>query len=412
MADVSDEYPRLRPVEAFPAEVEGRRVVCLKDPEGLAEGMLMAPPELIPILAMFDGQQSIPDIQAAVTRQSGTILPGDRLREIVRQLDEALFMEGGRITSHREAVLRAFRNAPVRPAVHAGQSYEADPDALRRWMDGFFAPPEGPGAPDFTPGAIPLRGVIAPHIDLRCGGPAFAWAYKAVAEASDADLFLVLGTGHSVARTPYALTRKDYDTPFGPVRADLKFIDALAARSGQDLFAEELAHRTEHSIEFQAVFLKYLFPDRDIAMVPILCGSFHEMIAARTSPMSAGPVRDFVEALKETIREDGRRVCVIAGVDFAHVGTKFGDPGPMTPEFLEAVASEDRERIARVEALDPEGFFETVSRDGDRRRICGTSSIYTMLRVMEAGSGKLLRYDRTVDARTDSAVTFASMAFY
>ena len=128
--------------------------------------------------------------------------------------------------------------------------------------------------------------------------------------------------------------------------------------------------------------------------------------------MQTEAVRGFVEALRQTIEKDGRRVCLIAGVDFAHVGTKFGDQGPMTPAFLEAVECEDRERIAAIAALDAEAFFRTISRDGDRRRICGTSSIYTMLHAMDASEGQLLRYDRTVDPKTDSAVTFASMAFY
>lgn len=409
---MSLDFPKLRPVEAFPVEMRGRRVICLRDPEGLIDSMLMVPPELFYIVAMFDGQHSILDIQVAFTRQFGTILTSDRVRELIGQLDEARFLEGERISQLRQQILDAFRSAPLRPAVHAGQSYEADPGRLRAWMDTFFDPPAGPGRPGVDGRTETVKGIIAPHIDLRCGGPCFAWAYREIVEASDADLFIVFGTGHSLVRSPYALTRKDYDTPFGPVRADQAFIEALSQRCPTDLFAEELGHRTEHSIEFQALFLKYLYPDRDVAFVPILCGSFHEMIAGRKSPMETEAVRGFVEALRETIQKDGRWICLIAGVDFAHVGAKFGDPGPMTPAFLDAVASEDRERIAAIAALDAEAFFGTISRDGDRRRICGTSSIYTMLHAMNASEGRLLRYDRTVDPQTDSAVTFASMAFY
>lgn len=409
---MASDFPKLRPVEAFPVEMEGRHVICLRDPEGLTDSVLMVPPELFFILTLFDGQHAIQDIQVAFTREFGTILSSEKIREIAGQLDEAHFMEGERIAQLRRQVLDAFHGAPVRPAAHAGQSYEADPVPLRAWMDAFFDPPEGPGRPGNGQKKA-LKGVVAPHIDLRRGGPCFAWAYKEVAEAVDADLFLVFGTGHAVVQDPYALTRKDYDTPFGPVRADRAFIDALAERCRPaDLFAEELGHRTEHSIEFQALFLKYLYPDREIAFVPILCGSFHEMIAARRSPAETEAIGRFIEALRETVEADGRRVCMIAGVDFAHVGTKFGDPGPMTPAFLEAVASEDRERIEAIAALDAEAFFGTISRDGDRRRICGTSSIYTMLRALDAAEGRLLRYDRMVDPQTDSCVTFASMAFY
>ena len=123
MSDVSDDFPRLRPVDAFPVEVEGRRVVCLRDPEGLAEGMLMVPPELLPILAMFDGQRSILDIQAAFTRQSGTILPSDRLYVGVRgeaRAPIALF-DGDSLIA--EAALRIdgvhdFIAVPLRPGPH------------------------------------------------------------------------------------------------------------------------------------------------------------------------------------------------------------------------------------------------------------------------------------------------------
>ena len=410
--NMGSDYPKLRAVEAYPVKIQGRSSICLRDPEGLAEGAVMVPPELFYIIAMFDGRHSIPDISLAYTRQFGTVIPSDRIREIINQLDEALFLEGNRVSKLRQQALDGYRRAPVRPAAHAGGSYEADPDKLRAQMDAFFEAPSGPGRPEPNGRAGTVRGGIAPHIDLRIGGPCLAWAYKEIIELSNAELFIVFGTGHASRNSIYTLTRKDYDTPFGVVRTDQRFIDALSKRCTADLFVEEIVHRSEHSVEFQAIFLKYLYPEKEVSFVPILCGSFHEMIAREEPPMENRIVRDFIKGLRETIEEDGRSICMISGVDFAHVGAKFGDQGPITPDFLESVASEDRERIEAIETLDADGFFKTIQRDGDRRRICGTSSIYTMLQVMNASEGRLLNYDRTVDPQTDSAVTYASMAFY
>src|SRR5262249_8660388 len=79
---------------------------------------------------------------------------------------------------------------------------------------------------------------------------------------------------------PFALTRKPYDTPLGSAPVDVDFVEALAARAHQDCFAAEVAHRNEHSIEFQAVFLKYLFAGRrDVRIVPVLTSFVHEALA-------------------------------------------------------------------------------------------------------------------------------------
>ncbi|HEY7602357.1 MAG TPA: hypothetical protein VIB60_07625, partial [Methylomirabilota bacterium] len=73
MADLSDS-PRLRAVEAFPARVEDRDVVCLRDPSGLTDAVLTVPRGLAPILALFDGSRSFVDVQAEIMRQCGELV--------------------------------------------------------------------------------------------------------------------------------------------------------------------------------------------------------------------------------------------------------------------------------------------------------------------------------------------------
>lgn len=38
--------------------------------------------------------------------------------------------------------------------------------------------------------------------------------------------------------------------------------------------------------------------------------------------------------------------------------------------------------------------------------------MYTMLHLLNAEPGRLLRYDRSLDRQTQSSVSFASVAFY
>ncbi|MGA1198778.1 MAG: AmmeMemoRadiSam system protein B [Candidatus Latescibacterota bacterium] len=402
------EKPLVRYVDAFPTEIEGKQLVYLRDPEGLAPG-LAVPPAAYFLISHMDGLHSVTDLKTVFAKQfSGASVTLEEIGQLIAQLDGAFLLRNARYQTRRRENEMAFRQAPIRPAAHAGLSYPDDPNVLRLMIDGFFD--AGPGRPHGN-GAEPLRALIAPHIDFNRGGPCFAWAYKALAESPAPDLFVVLGTGHS-ARMPFVMSRKDFETPFGVLRADREIIDQIAKRAPLDVFADEFAHKEEHAIEFQAVFLKYLYPDQDIPFVPILCGSFHEMVEKQKMPQTASVVSEFVQGLKEVLNVSGKRVCLIAGVDLSHVGQHFGDADVLTDGFVADVERVDQALIKKAGAMDADGYFDVVIQECDRTRVCGTSSIYTMLQVMDAKRGELLNYDHIVDQDTQQMVSFVSMAFY
>jgi hypothetical protein len=62
-----------------------------------------------------------------------------------------------------------------------------------------------------------------------------------------------------------------------------------------------------------------------------------------------------------------------------------------------------------VLAADAGGFFASVASDGDARRICGLSPIYTLLRLLPQQPGRLLRYSQWPDP--EGAVTFCAVSF-
>jgi len=405
------EYPCLRPVEAFPAVVSGQEVLCLRDPSQYCESVVYLPTQTASILGLFDGEHSLLDIQAAFVRQYGDLLFREQLLQLIRSLDEHLFLDSPHFADHRAEVDEGFLHAESRPALLAGKSYPSDADALRRQLDNYLTDPDGPGETPASPAAGSLTGLVVPHIDFARGGPCYAWGYRELEGALPPDRYLILGTVHAAIARPFALTKKSFDTPLGPVETDTEFVTRLLAVTGHGLLHDELAHRAEHSIEFQTVFLRHRTPPaRPVRIVPILCGSLHRAVEERRSPGEMKEVESFLAALRETLAALGGRTLIMASADLAHIGPRFGDRGQITPGQLREVADADREMLESVEAGDAEAFFHAVARDGDRRRICGLPPIYALLRLLPGARGRVLSYKQWPDPQ--GTVTFAAVALY
>jgi AmmeMemoRadiSam system protein B len=306
--------------------------------------------------------------------------------------------------------------SPLRKAAHAGTTYEADPDSLRKQFDEFFESDGGPGKVELGSASGRLTGLIAPHIDVRRGGVCYATAYRELASHSDAQTFIILGISHNQTKRRFVLTKKDFQTPLGTVHTDTEMADSLAAKTDRDFFIDEYVHRGEHSIEFQVLFLQYLFgSERDFRILPILCTSFHRLhdSGGREDVVQfQQEVDEFLTSLSETIREADRKVCLIAGVDLSHLGRRFGQDIEITPDFLKMADREDRRMLEHVLAQDSETFLESIEKEKDRRNVCGVPAIYSLLTLLEPGSSKLLKYDWAAETQTQSLVTFAAAAFY
>ncbi|MBI3015139.1 MAG: AmmeMemoRadiSam system protein B [Candidatus Tectomicrobia bacterium] len=405
------DYPKLRNVEAFPVNLNGQHLVCLRDPYNFSEKLLFLPLPAFFVVSLLDGQHSLLDIQEAFLRRYGEILFGENIEQLLRELEGNFLLEGPVFQQRKQQVEGEFRCSNLRLASHAGQSYPGDAGEIRKQLGSFFTDQRGPGLPGPATQEPPLRGLISPHIDLRSGGPCYAWGYRRMAEHRSTDLFVILGTGHSLS-FPFALTRKDFESPLGVAETDQAFVDRLAESGGENLFAGEFVHRAEHTIEFQLLFLQYLFGGRDrFRIVPILCGSFHSFLDSSQSPGSDPAVGRFLGALAREVANYSGKVCVIASADLSHVGPRYGDLEPPSPRFLEEVEREDRRLLARAEQGDAEGFFDCTRQVQDRYRVCGVSAIYSMLKVLGEVRGRLLRYDRSAVDQENSTVSYASMAF-
>lgn len=403
--------PQLRSVESIvvPDERHGR-VVVLRDTQGIAPGQAVLPPALLPILARFDGAHTCEEIAAEATAELGGEVPVELVERLVQQLDEGLFLEGPTFDAALARARRDFEDAPLRPASHAGGAYPADAKELRSYM-----------AEQCVSRAAPRRragrivGLVAPHIDPWRGAVGYGHAYGTLARTlpDEVDTFLVFGTSHAPMQEPFALLRKGYDTPLGPMPVDEAAVDALAKAARFDAYHDAMNHKREHSIEFQAAFLRHVLGKREARIIPILAGLGDAQTQHR-EPRGDAKVAGFFDAVKKLVQSRKGRIVVVAGADLAHVGPRFGDPA-FDAEQRAALGATDRASLDRATARDEGAFWDHVAGDLDTRRVCGLAPVYSLLEALvPAGDtrGELLHYEQTIDAEDGSIVSHAALGFF
>jgi AmmeMemoRadiSam system protein B len=396
------ERPKLRLIDAAPGEHEGHMVLQLFDPTGITDQVAVVPHELVHLLALLDGTRTIDDIQTSLALRARLLLPTSQIGEIIERLDEALLLDSERFRSHLARVRETFDREPVRRSCAAGRSYPDETDELRQLLDGFLAQKAGPSGQ--------VAGLIAPHIDFQRGGPGYAHAYKGLAACTDADVFVIFGTAHQGVGAPYILTRKGFETPLGVAETAEDIVKGLASRCSGDLYADELLHRSEHSIEFQVVMLQHVLGDRPFRIVPVLCGSTEPLVSDDATPMDVPAIREFLDAMRETVAELDGRACTVAGADLAHMGRQFGHDFDLTPELMADVEAADRAMLDRVLELDADGFYDNVRTDDNARNVCGVPPIYALLQTTPASDCSLLSYHQATETQLQRSVTFAALA--
>ena len=108
------------------------------------------------------------------------------------------------------------------------------------------------------------------------------------------------------------------------------------------------------------------------------------------------------------------RIALVASVDFAHVGPKYGDPDPVTAARLAEVLAGDRVLLEHAAAVAPDAWLRALHAEHDARNVCGAAPTWTLLEVLrDRGlAGTVLRHDHwQIDPATQSHVSFAAIAY-
>ncbi len=403
----SAHYPVLRNLQFSPIQQGEDQLIVLWDPSGLSKEKLVLPLNLFFIVQHFDGEHSLQEISALYLKRFGEFLLPSKVEQLVADLEQKLFLEGSRTETARQQARQEYRQQPTRPAACAGRSYEADGVKLKKQLDGFFTSGEGP---DFKPsehrGKL-IKGLVAPTYDLKQAGPVYAWGYKELQECQQPDVYVIIGTAHAGLENLFAVTDKDFETPLGVVEADRTIVSQVK-RLVPEYFEEDIAHQSEHAIEFQLPFLQTIV-GKPFTIVPIL--SSFSALSLNDSTVRASVDR-FLSALRESVAASGKSACVIAAGELAHLGLRYGDSAPPTDFSFHRSMQHDLEMLKQVEEIKPDGFATYIQKENDQRRISGFSPIYSLLRLIQAEKGQVLRYDRGITDQYNSTVTYASMAFF
>ncbi|HUH65919.1 MAG TPA: AmmeMemoRadiSam system protein B, partial [Syntrophales bacterium] len=263
-----------RDIQPIATEVNGRRMIAFHDPFHIADHRIALDFSTLPILQMLDGEHDLADIQAMLTRrQGGQIAYMSEIASFIESLDKACLLESLSFNERMCALRSEFGRRQVRLPIHAGRSYLSDPRELAQFIQ------DAEDKLDGERRAIPVRitGILAPHIDINVAKDAYVNAYSHL-KGRSYDTVVILGINHHSQDGLYSISDKHYATPFGEIKTDADFVRELRKSLPEETFApDDFGHMTEHSIEFQTVFLGHYLKS-PFKIVPILCGGVHEFI--------------------------------------------------------------------------------------------------------------------------------------
>lgn len=293
----------------------------------------------------------------------------------------------------------------MRKPIVAGSFYPADKEELEEEIKKAFLGNLGPkGMP--KKGKNKIYGVISPHAGYLYSGQASAHAYKAIAEAEQAETFVIFGTNHTgYAESNFALSSEDFETPLGIVKNDKEFLNLLLKEGTKgkrfsvgETQGDKIAHQQEHSIEVQLPFLQFIF--KKFKIVPIIC-----------QIQGYENYKDFANLIMKTAKKLKRKICIIASSDFTHYGFSYGFV-PFSTNIKENLYSLDKKAIDLIIKFKTREFLNYVC----RTTICGAGAIAACIEVCKQfGSKKaeLLKYYTSGDITGEygSAVGYASVIF-
>ena len=270
------------------------------------------------------------------------------------------------------------------PAVD-GLFYPSDEASLLHALDWCVAHPLGPGVGAQQSAIVRAQAAIAPHAGLVYSGPVAAHAHAAIAGAEDV---IVLGPNHRRLGAAIAVSGADaWLTPLGPLSTSRYVVDHVLSRCPAAR-VDDPAHLREHSIELQAVFLRY-FGRSAVRLAAIAVGD-----ADPDSLYSLGT------ALAELLLNP--KLAILATTDLSHY----------LPDA--AARAVDDTTIADILSLDV-GRLES-DRLAERAQLCGFGAVAaTMWAARLAGldHSSLLARCTSADTGSDSnaVVGYASISF-
>jgi hypothetical protein len=395
------ENPKVRWIEAIPFVQEGRELIMLRDSEGITENALVVSREVAFMISLVDGSRTIQDVQADFMRAAGELVYIEKIQELIDTMDSHLLLFNENYKNHYTKLKEEYEKAPVRKAFLAGKSYSANRMELLSFLDEMLKKE--------TDGTIPgeITGIVAPHIDYPRGMEVYRKTYPHLRNCAK-PLVVIFGTCHHPTERILSISLKDFETPLETI-PHAKGLGALI-RENEVLkkYIDEWPHRNEHSIELQLPLIQFMM-QQEFEILPILTGSMHEHVEGEKS-IDDGEIDEIVTNLQEVLAANGKPFIVLSGADLAHIGAQFGDRSALDMGTLAHSKARDEILLESIKKVDAEGFFTTIRKEKDARRICGLTPIFFQLKLLEGSRCDIVGYDQWTDGK--SSVSFAGGIFY
>ncbi len=394
-----------RDLEIVPSPLDEQPGLLLRDSMGFTDTVLVVPWALARCLDNFDGEHTDADLRQCLVQETAQLNVTPILEQLIAALRDNAFLEDETFDAVARKRRSEFAALPTRLPSHAGSAYPNERPALDLTLRGYLDP-----ASDLDPSAGVIA-IAAPHVSPFGGWQSYRAAYRRLPANSADRTFVILGTSHYGEPEKFGLTRKPFQTPLGVATTDTALVDRLASRAAAAVTPEDYCHSVEHSIEFQVLFLQWLYGP-EVRILPILCGSFARSIYFGGKPEQDEGVARFLGELGEIAEAGKDRLTWILGIDMAHIGRRYGDRNPARANqgYLAEVAERDRLRSERVTSGDSAGFWNLVQQNRDDLRWCGSSPLYTFLQAVPNVRGALERYEQwNIDEA--SVVSFAGISF-
>jgi len=286
----------------------------------------------------------------------------------------------------------------IRIASHSGNWYDSDSSVLaqsfKNWLDKVAVVKE----------IKQLKGIIGPHAGYYYSGSTAAWSYANI-NPSCYDRVVLLGPCHYKGISACGLPSCNiYETPLGNINVDTVEVEKLS-KLKNFVYVKKEDEEQEHSLEMHLPYIKYIFGEQDIKLLPIMVGSLNQKSAEY-----------FGKIFAEYLKED--KTLFIVSSDFCHWGTNF-DYMPYNSEdgeIWQHIEKMDCEGISHITNEDPEAFL-TYLKDS-KNTICGRHPINVYLYALKFSGldtiTKLVHYKQSsqVKTRKQSSVSYASIITY
>lgn len=274
----------------------------------------------------------------------------------------------------------------------AGSFYSSDKEELTKSIKNSFLHKHGPKKlPVISKNNNQLKGVIVPHAGMSYSGSIAAHSYNAIAEDGFADCFIIIGPNHRGIGSSISLYPKGvWESPNGNVNMDEILIENL---SGDIINIDEKSHPYgENSIEVQIPFLNYISKNREftIALISMAIQDFHN-------------AKKVGEKIAEVVKNDNRKILLIASSDFSHEGFPYGRIPPKGLSADSYARTQDKIAIQKIKNFDPEGLISSVYHKNIS--MCGYGPIASLLiatKNLEANNVELLKYITSNDIEKSS----------